>query len=382
MRMRTQPFSSDSTDGGRTASQGMRSPLRSAGGAQDGSCWRATTQGHHAHNRTLGLTRNPQSTYSPPDAQRAPPGRPFYPTFPRWPRALPPPSWSRGADAVAGIVNPTRRRSAAAPRAPKRQAPATQASSTPPSRPRAPRQSHPAPLTPPSRPSRIARWFGRKQRRPAPTNAAPLPDTPDAPFTPEAYPGLTPEACALLNTPVEDCDPDTLRLVLSVFATRLAKAPALGGLDANALFATLCERLGAAPDSPAPDPQPDAAPSAPTGCRPSRAAGVTGCAARSSPDRLAGSRIVRRIGNRPGSGGAAQASGPAPSYVPPRRPLAVPPRPRPNRRRIARAPTRPAARASALRRLYRPALKRRARPTRRAEPERYARGHRVAVPQP
>ena len=126
----------------------------------------------------------------------------------------------------------------------------------------APRRPHPVAPPPPSPtpPGRIARWFGRKPRRPAPSARLPLPDSDDAPFTPETWPGLTPEACAILNTPVEKCDPELLRLVLSVFAQHLANTPALGLTDPSALFATLCQRLGAPagdmPDTAPPDEAP------------------------------------------------------------------------------------------------------------------------------
>ncbi len=127
----------------------------------------------------------------------------------------------------------------------------------------APRRPHPAAPPQPTRPGRIARWFGRKPRRPAPSAHPPLPDSDNAPFTPETWPGLSPEACAILNTPVEECDPEILRLVLSIFAQHLANTPALGLTDPNALFATLCQRLGAPPgDMPdtAPPEAPDEAP--------------------------------------------------------------------------------------------------------------------------
>ena len=57
-------------------------------------------------------------------------------------------------------------------------------------------------------PGWLARLSGRG-RRPTRFNYALLPDG-DAPFTPEAFPGLTPEFCTFLNTPLEECDPEML----------------------------------------------------------------------------------------------------------------------------------------------------------------------------
>ena len=66
-------------------------------------------------------------------------------------------------------------------------------------------------------------------------------------LTPEAYPGLSPEACAILNTPLEECDPDVLRLVLCALAHHLADVlpPELGMTDGKAVFSALWGRLGA-----------------------------------------------------------------------------------------------------------------------------------------
>jgi len=89
----------------------------------------------------------------------------------------------------------------------------------------------------------MARWFGRKPRQPARNPG--LCETSNAGFTTEAIPELTEGARALFNTPVEDCDPELLQLILSVFAMQLAEMPELGLSDAKALFATLWQRLGA-----------------------------------------------------------------------------------------------------------------------------------------
>ena len=116
---------------------------------------------------------------------------------------------------------------------------------------RARRPGRAPPPVPPPRPARpgwLARWFGRNRRQPALLGRPPFPDSDDAPFTPQAYPGLSPEACAILNTPVEDCDPEILRLLLAVLARHIADSmrPELG-LDAETLFSTLCDRLGTVP---------------------------------------------------------------------------------------------------------------------------------------
>ena len=98
----------------------------------------------------------------------------------------------------------------------------------------------------------------------APTGAGPhrpparrCPTATILPFTPEAYPGLGPEVCAVLNTPVEECDPELLRLVLAVFVRHIADSmPPELGLDAEALFSGLWGRLGAVPGEAGPDAPP------------------------------------------------------------------------------------------------------------------------------
>ena len=91
-----------------------------------------------------------------------------------------------------------------------------------------------------------------------------MPDGGATPFTPEAYPSLSPEVCAFLNTPVEDCDPDLLRVVLDMLAQHIADSvPAELGLDAKALFAELWGSLGSELDPDRPDIPPAEAPPAP-----------------------------------------------------------------------------------------------------------------------
>ena len=85
-----------------------------------------------------------------------------------------------------------------------------------------------------------------------------MPDSDDTPFTPKAYPGLSAEACAIFNTPVEKCDSDILRLVLAALALHIADAmpPELGMTDAKAVFSSLWGRLGADPGAAGPDAPP------------------------------------------------------------------------------------------------------------------------------
>ena len=81
-----------------------------------------------------------------------------------------------------------------------------------PGQPRSP-ASLPAPLL-------LARLlaFARRQRKSAATSRPAFLNHADTPFTPEAFPQLSPRACAVLNTPLKDCDPKTLELVVSTFA--------------------------------------------------------------------------------------------------------------------------------------------------------------------
>ena len=111
---------------------------------------------------------------------------------------------------------------------------------------RLPRRPRTAPPVPPSRPAR-AGWLMRFLHRNRPARPARhlFPDNSDAPFTPEAFPGLTQEACAFFNTPLEECDPRMIRIVLSALAESIAGAmpPGVGGPDAGAVFATLWGRM-------------------------------------------------------------------------------------------------------------------------------------------
>ena len=111
------------------------------------------------------------------------------------------------------------------------------------------RAASPAASFQPARPGRRARWLNRWRRpassSPAPCTSHPAPEDPDAPFTPQAYPGLSPGFCALLNTPLEECDSATISLLLDASARTIARVmpPQPGMPDAAALFATLSARL-------------------------------------------------------------------------------------------------------------------------------------------
>jgi len=127
-----------------------------------------------------------------------------------------------------------------------------------PSRPRRKRAAAPVPPPRPARPGWLARWFGPNRPRHASPARPPFHNGDDTPFTPEAYPGLSPEACAIFNTPVEKCDPDILRLVLAALALHIANSmpPELGMTDAKAMFSTLWGHLGIVPGEAMPDARP------------------------------------------------------------------------------------------------------------------------------
>jgi len=144
-----------------------------------------------------------------------------------------------------------------------------------PGKPPRPRRPYTAPLAPPaqqSRPARpgwLARILGRSPARPVPASQTPFLDDPDAPFTPETYPGLSQEFCAILNTPLEELDPEILRRLVAAFAATVARAmpPNAAMPDAASLFSTVWDRLAgvldaATPDAPPTDAPPTDAPSA------------------------------------------------------------------------------------------------------------------------
>ena len=123
----------------------------------------------------------------------------------------------------------------------------------------------PEPLPKPARTSWLARWFSFKQPHGEPKSPRQRPRDVRAanPFTPEAFPGLSREAYAFFNTPVGQCDPEMLRVVLFAFSRNLARRlpPELQGTDADALFAKIWDRLSPALDAAAPDRSPPGQPS-------------------------------------------------------------------------------------------------------------------------
>jgi len=144
------------------------------------------------------------------------------------------------------------------------------------SRPRAPAKQAAegaAPLPPPW----LARLLGRRQHRLAATSRPVWPNQGDIHFTPQAFPQLSPKACAILNTPLKDCDPKTLKLLVSTFTQHISQvmSPEAGITDPAAVFPNLLHRLNAAladtkadpslsttPQAVPPTP-PDSAPNAP-----------------------------------------------------------------------------------------------------------------------
>ena len=160
--------------------------------------------------------------------------------------------------AFAGIAR--LRRPAAPPSGSTHSPTPDQDTATPPSRPRRPR---PAPAAP-ARPGWFARCFRLSPRRTAAARRRALADHDPAPFTPENHPGLSPEAYAILNMPVDECPPEILRILLTSLAQHIAASlpPELGLSDPQALFATLWGRLAEPPGEPEPDSAPDAQPDA------------------------------------------------------------------------------------------------------------------------
>jgi hypothetical protein len=108
----------------------------------------------------------------------------------------------------------------------------------------------------------LARLFGRRRALAAvPEQARELPDFE---FTGEAFPELSPEARAFFNTPLEECDPAMLGVVLEALAEVIARSmtPQEGMRDARDVFLALRSRMeavsGEAGDAP-PDALPDVA---------------------------------------------------------------------------------------------------------------------------
>ena len=134
-----------------------------------------------------------------------------------------------------------------------------------------PRTAAAAPSPEPARPGRLARFAGR--RRSARRSREQFPDADVMYFTPQAFPSLTPEACAFLNTPLEECDPDILLFMFSGLTDYLLALPEGADTpDPMELFATLWARLGevrgGAPRQATPADAPDAASIAPADAAP------------------------------------------------------------------------------------------------------------------
>jgi hypothetical protein len=115
----------------------------------------------------------------------------------------------------------------------------------------------------PRQPSRarkggLARLFGR--RRALAAVPEPSPELHAFEFTGEAFPELSPEARAFFNTPLEDCDPAMLGVVLEALAGLIAGSmtPQEGMRDVRDVFLALSSRmeaaLGEAGDAPPADP--------------------------------------------------------------------------------------------------------------------------------
>ena len=104
---------------------------------------------------------------------------------------------------------------------------------------RAPRQPGRA------RKGRLARLFHRRRALAAVPEQSREPA--DLDFTAEAFPGLTPEARAFFNTPLEDCDPEVLGVVLEALAELIkgAMEPHEGMRDVQDVFLALSSRMAA-----------------------------------------------------------------------------------------------------------------------------------------
>jgi len=109
-----------------------------------------------------------------------------------------------------------------------------------------PRPALPAPLLPP--PLLAHLLAARRHHRPAATSRPAFLNRGDKPFTPEAFPQLSPKACAVLNTPLKDCDPKTIELLVSALAQHISyvMSPETGITDPAAAFPNLWHRINAA----------------------------------------------------------------------------------------------------------------------------------------
>jgi hypothetical protein len=119
-----------------------------------------------------------------------------------------------------------------------------------PQSPSAPRQARvprrpSASLPAPSLPRWLASLLTRRHHQFASVSRPAYLNQADAPFTPQAYPQLSPQACAVLNTPLQDCDPKTLELLLSAFAQHISDlaSPEAGMTDPRATLPNLWQRI-------------------------------------------------------------------------------------------------------------------------------------------
>lgn len=168
----------------------------------------------------------------------------------------------RFGGAVQGVIAGITRRSQkpAPPSDPTSQPAQDKQAPAKPRQPSAPRRPHSAPPATP-RPGWFARWFGRRPRQPEALDPGECTDTR---FTPETCPGLSPEACALFNTPVEDLDSDTLQVLLAALVHMVAASlPAELGMQPQAVFDTYWERLRPEPEVTEPDAPPPEQPDPP-----------------------------------------------------------------------------------------------------------------------
>ena len=212
----------------------------------------------------------------------------------------------------------------------------------------------------PRQPSRarkggLARLFGRRRAMAAvPEQSRELPDFD---FSDEAFPELSPEARAFFNTPLEECDPAMLGVVLEALAELIAGSmtPQEGMRDARDVFLALSSRMeavsgeaGHAP--PAALPEVAAAPAdlAATAAIDPQACRRPGA---SDPRRGRRSSAAARPGAQPST---RELAGPAPRRTQPRRhptrlTLHRAPRPRPAPRPISPPRRQPGRRHQAFR---------------------------------
>jgi hypothetical protein len=90
----------------------------------------------------------------------------------------------------------------------------------------------------------LARLFGRRPMAAVPEQSCELPDFD---LSEEACPGLSPEARAFFNTPLEECDPEVLGVVLEALAGLIAGSmtPREGMRDMRDVFLALSSRMEA-----------------------------------------------------------------------------------------------------------------------------------------